>query len=167
MATPFSTETKKESGISGKVLLIAALVVGVLVAIAAIATLHRPAVSGNAPDSYAPSLGIANIQLSEATNGAGGKVTYVDGTLKNSGAKTLQGAIVQVTFAAGDGSVAQTQTVPMTLVRTRTPYIDLEPISLEPLASGSSHDFRLIFESVPENWNQKPPDMRVVHSDVR
>jgi hypothetical protein len=159
-----------ERTLSARTWLIAAVVVLVVLASAAVATLHRgPAKSGAAlpPDAYAAKLPISDISLSEATNGAGGKSTYVDGTVTNSGAQTLVDATVQVSFAMTDGTPPHRETVPLALVRTRVPYVDLQPVSAAPVGPGEHRDFRLIFESVPANWDVKPPSIVVVHADVR
>ena len=169
-STPFRTAPPDEPGISRKVLLVAAAVVVAAVLGVALATLRRPPakVGGTLPpDPYASQLAITELTLSEATNGTGGKVTYVDGRVRNSGTKTLTSATVDVGFQAEDGSIPHAEVVPLTLIRTRQPYVDLEPLSAEPLPPGGSHEFRLIFETVPESWDQKPPRLRVIHAGVR
>ena len=171
MASPFSTEPDRAPGISNRVLFAAAAVVLLLVAVIAVATLRREPVNSNIeqpPDAYATHLPISGITLSEATNGAGGKVTYVEGTVQNTGTRTLFGANVQVTFNAADGSPALRQVVPLTLVRTRQPYVDLQSIAAQPIKPGEAREFRLIFESVPPNWStDQPLGIRVVHADLR
>lgn len=167
MATPFSTEAPKEPGISRNVLLAAAGAVILLVLILAVATLHRAPRENGAPDTYAANLSIGDIQLSEATNGTGGKVTYIDGTVRNNGTSTVTAASVAVSFPSSDGTASAPVTAPLTLIRTRQPYVDLEPVSAEPLGPGSSHDFRLILEDVPASWNQQPPQIHVVHTSTR
>ncbi len=155
---------------SRRVLFLASAAVIALVLIVALATLrHAPANSkaALAPDSYAPQLAISDVQLSEATNGTGGKVTYIDGHILNHGDRTLTGATVQVSFQSQDGATAGRELSTLTLVRTRQPYVDLEQIAAEPLTSGQGHDFRLIFESVPENWDQKPPAIVVTRTETR
>ncbi len=141
-----------------------------VLAVVAVATLrHKPADAGAAlpPDAYAADVQLGNVTLSEATNGTGGKVTYVDGAVRNTGGRTLEAAVVQVAFGADDGSVPQRQTVPLTLVRTRQPYVDLEPISAEPISPGETRDFRLIFETVPTTWNTQPPQITLVQAETR
>ncbi len=171
MATPFSTEPAQAGGgISGKVIGIAAGVVLLVLVVVGVATLRRAPANPNAvllPDSYAPEVHFGNVTLSEATNGTGGKVTYVDGSVQNHGAKTLDGATVQVGFETEDGSGMQRQTVPLTLIRTRQPYVDLEPVSAEPIGPGETREFRLIFETVPAGWNTQPPQMLLVTADTR
>lgn len=171
MAMSFSTEPDRASGISGKVLLAAAAAVLAVVAIVAIATLRRAPGNTGAElplDAYAAQLPIGGISLSEATNGGGGRVTYVDGKVQNSGTQTLTAATVQVTFNTNGGSAPQREAVPLTLIRTRQPYVDIEPVSAEPIRPGESREFRLIFETVPAHWNtEQLPDVRLVHAVLR
>lgn len=167
MATPFSTEQPKQPGISRQVLLVAATAVILLAVILAAITLHRAPRDAGLPDSYAANLSTGQLQLSEATNGTGGKVTYIDGSVKNNGAQTVTAATIQLVFPSDDGTTPPPMTVPLTLVRTREPYVDLEPVATEPLRPGESHDFRLILEDVPSSWNQQPPQVRVVRTTTR
>src|ERR1700761_3918912 len=92
-SVPFLTP-EPERTVSARTWAMAALAVLIVVGIAVIATLHRsPANTGavRTADSYATNLPISNITMTEATNGAGGKSIYVDGTIGNTGAKTLTG----------------------------------------------------------------------------
>ena len=149
---------------------IAAVAVVLALGIAAVATLRRaPADAGavRSADAYAGNLPISGITMNEATNGAGGKLTYVDGTIANTGPKTVTAATVQVTFATTDGTPPHRETLPLALIRTRVPYVDLQPISAAPIGPGSQGEFRLIFESVPDDWDVKPPLIQVVHVDLR
>jgi hypothetical protein len=149
---------------------IAALAVVLALGIAAIATMKRAPVDSGAArtaDAYAGNLPISGITMAEATNGAGGKLTYVDGTIGNTGAKTVKGATVQVTFTADDGSAPHRETLPLSLIRTRIPYVDLQPVSAAPIAPGTRQEFRLIFETVPANWDIKPPLIQIIHADLR
>ncbi|MGI4853505.1 MAG: DUF2393 family protein [Janthinobacterium lividum] len=149
---------------------LAALAVLLVLGVAAVATLrHSPGNTGQirGADPYAASLPITGVQMSEATNGTGGKATYVDGTVANIGSKTLAGATVQVTFATADGSPPRREVLPLSIVRTRVPYVDLQPISAEPILPNQKREFRLIFESVPQNWNVQPPSIQVVHADLK
>jgi hypothetical protein len=167
--TPFLTP-EPEPSVSTQTLLIAAVVVLLVGGVAALLTLRRAPVNSGAAlpaDAYASSLPITAISMSEATNGTGGKATYIDGTLTNSGVKTLTDAHVQVTFATADGSAPHRETVPIALIRTRIPYVDLQPIAASPVKPGDHRDFRLIFESVPANWNVQPPSILVVKTNLQ
>jgi Protein of unknown function (DUF2393) len=117
--------------------------------------------SSQKPDPYAAQLSIGNLQMSEATNFTGSKVTYVDGTITNNGTKTVTAVNVVVTFKNDIGEPPQQTPMPLTLIRTRDPYVDIEPVSAEPLKPGESHDFRLIFDHVSPTWNQQYPTIQV------
>jgi hypothetical protein len=49
----------------------------------------------------------------------------------------------------------------------KDPYIDTESISGNPIKPGEDREFRLIFESVPENWNTQMPQVRVIHIELK
>jgi hypothetical protein len=119
------------------------------------------------PDAYAASLPITGLNMSEASNLSGGKVTYVDGHIANTGARTVTGVSVQVLFRTFAHEVAQNETQPLKLIRTRDPYVDLEPVSAAPLAPGAGADFRLIFDAVSPDWDGAYPELRIVHVDAK
>ena len=112
--------------------------------------------------AYATNLKLTNLALSESTSFSGGKETYVDGHIANAGSKLVSGATVQVLFAPDGGGEPQLETVPLNLIRMRQPYIDTEPVSAAPIAPGAGADFRLIFDDVRPEWNQQPPEIRVI-----
>jgi hypothetical protein len=111
------------------------------------------------PDPYAANLSIGNLKMSEAENFAGGKVTYVDGEITNKGDKTVTGVNVAVTFKNEVGEPPQVVPMPLSLIRTREPYVDIEAVSAEPLKPGETHEFRLIFDHISPVWNQQYPSV--------
>lgn len=112
--------------------------------------------------SYAANLPITNLAMSQATSFAGTKVTYIDGTIANSGSETAQSITVQVGFRNDLGQLSQRTVMPLTLIRTRQPYVDIEPVSADPLKPSDHKDFRLIFDGVPDDWNQQLPEIRII-----
>jgi hypothetical protein len=120
-----------------------------------------------APDPYAGNLPITNLVMSESGNLAGGKVTYIDGHMTNNGTRTVSGVSVQVLFRNAANEVAQNETQQLKWIRTRNPYVDLEPVSAAPLKPGEGQDFRLIFDAVSPDWNGVYPEMRIVHADLK
>ncbi|HZU08376.1 MAG TPA: DUF2393 family protein [Pseudacidobacterium sp.] len=126
----------------------------------------RPANPGGAglaaPDPYAASLPITGLQMSESANFAGGKVTYVDGHIANKGDKTVTGITVQVAFRDIGNQLVQKETLPLMLIRTREPYVDTQPVSANPLKPGDERDFRIILDSVTQDWNGQYPEVRVI-----
>ncbi len=120
-----------------------------------------------APDAYASSLPITGLAMSESSNLAGGKVTYIDGHIANTGARTVTGVTVQVLFRDAAHEVAQNMTLPLMLIRMREPYVDIEPVSAAPLTPGGGHDFRLIFDAVSRDWDGAYPELRVIHVETK
>jgi hypothetical protein len=122
----------------------------------------------NAPaDPYAANLPLSGLAMSESSNLAGGKVTYIDGHIINNGNRTVTGVTVQVLFRNGANEVAQNQTLPLTVIRMRDPYVDTAPLSVVPLKPGVQKDFRLIFDSIAGDWAGTLPEIRVLHVDLQ
>lgn len=113
-------------------------------------------------DPYAANLPLSNLQMSESTSLSGGKVTYLDGRIQNTGSSTVTGVTVQVLFRDYAHEVTQNETQSLKLIRTREPYIDVEPVSAAPLKPGDGADFRLIFDSVSPNWDGAFPQIRIL-----
>ena len=110
-----------------------------------------------AADPYAAKLPITGLQMSEATSFSGAKVTYIDGQIANNGDRTLTAITVQVGFHSDVGQFAQRLALPLSLIRTREPYVDTQPVSAAPIEPGQSRDFRLIFELFPRTGTSKFP----------
>ena len=115
-----------------------------------------------AADPYAASLPISNVAMSESSNLAGGKVTYLDGRIVNKGDKTITAIRMQVLFRNAAHEVAQNETQPMMLIRTRDPYIDTQPVAAAPLKPGDERDFRLSFDTVTPDWDGVYPELRIL-----
>jgi hypothetical protein len=118
-------------------------------------------------DAYAASLPLSQFAMSEAANLSGGKLTYLDGHVRNTGGRTVNAVTVQVVFANDEALAPQIDTVPLMLIRMKEPYIDTEPVSLAPLKPGDDREFRLTFESVPDNWNTQMPEVRVIQVESK
>ncbi|SRR6266498_2681281 len=119
------------------------------------------------PPPYAASLKFSDLKLSQAQNFVGASVTYVDGTVGNSGDKTVMHVNVKVTFKDLYDQVAQVEEVPIKVLRTNGPYPDTADLSVAPLAPGQSKPFRLIFEHVSEQWNQAYPQLQVTAVETK
>jgi len=119
------------------------------------------------PDSYAISLPISRLAMSESANLAGGKVTYLDGHIANQGGRTVTGVTVQVLFRNYAHEVTQNETQSLKIIRMRDPYIDVAPLSASPLKPGSEQDFRLIFDTVSPDWDGAYPEVRVIHVEAK
>jgi hypothetical protein len=123
--------------------------------------------ASTATDPYAGNLPISGLVMSESANLAGGKVTYVDGHIANQGNRTVTGITVQVLFRNFAHEIAQNETHQLKLIRTRDPYIDVEPVSAAPLKPGDAQDFRLIFDAVTPNWDGAYPEIRIIRVEAK
>ncbi len=131
--------------------------------------LGRPASNSysGAVDPYAKNITLSNVQVSQASNFAGDQLTYVDGTIQNGGNRTITAMTLQAAFPNETGDAPQILQAPLSLVRSRDPYVDTQPISAAPLPPGKSQDFRLVFDNVSPMWNQAPPALRIVDIGTR
>jgi len=145
--------------------IVAAVTVVILIVLAFILGGHPSSSSKSLPPAgaaYAGHIVLSNIQMSQATNFAGSQLTYIDGTVTNHGDRTVTDIVVQAMFANDAGEPPQAEQVPFTLIRTRDPYVDTQPVSAAPLPAGASRDFRLIFDDVSPMWNQQLPQLKVI-----
>jgi hypothetical protein len=165
MFSPPPTEQREKRSLIPWI--VAGAVVVLVLVVILVATHHpqetNPGGSGlAAADPYAMNLPISNVQMSQSGSMSGGQTTYIDGRITNKGQQTVTGITVQVAFHGFTTPIAKKATMPLMLVRTREPYVDLQPVSAAPILPGQSRDFRLIFDSVPQDWNQNYPEIRVI-----
>jgi hypothetical protein len=116
---------------------------------------------------YAANLPMSQLVMSESTSLSGGKSTFIDGHIRNTGNQTVSGMTVQVIFRNDEAMPPQIDTLPLSLVRTREPYVDTQPVSAAPLKPGDERDFRLIFESISANWNTQMPEIRIIQVETK
>jgi hypothetical protein len=175
-ARPLFTPPPAEKSSTPLVALAAAgaVILGIVVAILLLTHRTSPPADVNkvlplAP--YAANLKFTNLAMSESTSLSGGKSTFVDGHVQNTGSKTVTAAQLQVIFSlfGGDPSQkpVQIEAVPLTLIRTHEPYIDTEPVSDAPIAPGETREFRLIFENISSDWDQQLPDLHAIQVTTR
>jgi hypothetical protein len=147
----------------------AGLAVLVVIVVLVLAGRHKAAAPATiqplAP--YAANLPISQLAMSESTSLSGGKSTFIDGHIQNTGNQTVTGITVQVLFRNNEAMPPQIETLPLSLIRTREPYVDTQPVSAAPLKPGDERDFRLIFESLPPNWNMQMPEIRIIQVETK
>ena len=140
----------------------------VIVVVGIIVLFSRGQSKGNAaPHPYASNIKISDLKMSVAENFVGATVTYLDGTLTNTGDKTVAHATVHVVFKDSLGQIAQAEDVPLHVLQTGGPYLDAVDLSASPLAPGQSKPFRLTFEHVTEEWNHEFPELRVMDISLK
>lgn len=161
----FGSPAEQRGGLPAAVWGVAVLVVAIAAAMVLYAGRKTPPPPPNTllpTDAYAASLPLSQFAMSESGNLSGGKLTYLDGHVQNTGTRTVTGATVQVVFQNDVAMPPQIDTVPLTLIRMKDPYIDTQAVSANPLKPGDDREFRLTFETVPDNWNQQMPEVRVI-----
>ena len=165
----FGTPETKSTGMPLSAWLIAGGVVLVLLVGMIFAGRKKPSeIRGILPPAaYAANLPLSKLAMSESTSLSGGKSTFIDGSIKNTGDSTVKGIAVQVVFRNEEQMPPQIETMPLTLIRTREPYVDTQPVSAAPIRPGEEREFRLIFETIPGNWNMQMPEVRVIRVDTK
>jgi hypothetical protein len=158
------TEKQRDSNL--RPILFGVVLVVVVVGVIALLTRGSPK-SANAPHLYAANLKLSDLKMSAAENFVGASVTYIDGTVTNTGDKTVTHASIHVAFRNSLGEVAQAEDVPLHVLQTSGPYPDAVDLSVSPLAPGQSKPFRLTFEHISNDWNQAYPDLQVTDVTVR
>ncbi len=140
----------------------------VIVIVGIIALFSRGQSKGSAaPHPYAANLKISDLKMSAAENFVGATVTYLDGTVTNTGDKTVTHVAVHVVFKDSLGQIAQAEDVPLHVLQTGGPYPDAVDLSTSPLAPDQSKPFRLTFEHVTEEWNHEFPELRVMDVSLK
>jgi len=133
-----------------------------LVAVALIVIFTRNKTTPTRPDPYAAKLQISNLRMATAQNFAGGSVTYVEGTLTNTGDQKVTGARMGVVFKNSLGELVQDEVLPVMVLQPGTPIVDYGPMERAPLGPGQSRDFRLTLEHTTADWNGQIPQVKVV-----
>lgn len=137
-------------------------IVLVIVVVGVIVLLSRGNPKGPAaPHPYASNLRISDVKMSQAENFVGAKVTYIDGSVANTGDKIVIRAMVHVVFKNSMDQIAQVEDLPLRVLQTGGPYPDAVDLSMSPLGPGQSQTFRLTFEHITADWNQAYPELQV------
>jgi hypothetical protein len=129
--------------------------------------LREPAKSAKPVSPYISSLKLADFKMSAAENFIGATVSYLDGTITNSGNKTVTRVVVEVVFKDEIGQLAQREELPLQVVRSNGAYTEPVDMSMSPLAPGQTQPFRLTFDSISQQWNRQYPDMRITDVTVK
>jgi hypothetical protein len=156
----------ESQGSSLRPILIGIILVGVVVAALAL-LLHTEKKTPAPPPAYAAFLKFSDLKTSAAQNFVGATVSYVDGTITNTGDKTVTHAAALITFKDAMGQVAQREEVPIRVLRTGGPYAEAVDLTLAPLAPGQGSPFRLTFENISAQWDHSYPDLQITQVTAR
>ncbi|MGA8617302.1 MAG: DUF2393 family protein [Candidatus Sulfotelmatobacter sp.] len=160
------TPVAEEPDSSRRTIAIAVAVVIVIAVVAALLLRSQPK-TASGPPPYAASLKLSDFKMSAAQNFVGATVSYVDGTVTNSGDKTVTHVIVEVRFKDDMGQLAQREEIPLQVLKTNGPYPEAVDFSVSPLVPGQSTTFRLTFEGISAQWNHQFPDIQVTDVAVK
>lgn len=155
---PTPTQTERDS--SRLIIIVAVAVVMGLAILVAFLLRGAPA-PPSGPPPYAASLKLSDFKMSAAENFVGATVSYIDGTVTNSGDKTVTHVLVTVVFSDDMGQLAQREDVALKVLKTNGPYPEAVDLSVSPLAPGQSEPFRLTFESISAQWNHQYPQILI------
>jgi hypothetical protein len=119
------------------------------------------------PNPYAAKLNLSDLKMSAAENFVGARITYIDGTVTNTGDKTVTHAVVHVAFRNSLSEVAQAEDVALYVLKTSGPYPDAVDLNLSPLPPGQGEPFRLTFDHISNDWNRAYPDLQVADVSLK
>jgi hypothetical protein len=140
----------------------------VLVVVGVVALLSRSSPKKTTPPNpYAAKLNLSDLKMSVAENFVGARITYIDGTVTNTGDKTVTHAAVHVAFKNSLGEVAQAEDVVLYVLKTSGPYPDAIDLNLSPLFPGQGEPFRLTFDHISNDWNRAYPDLQVTDVSLK
>ena len=154
------TPVAEERDSSRLIIGIAVLVV-IAGALAAAFLLREPPKTAKTASPYIASLKLSDFKMSAAENFIGATVSYVDGSVTNSGDQTVTHAVVEVIFKDALGQMAQREELPLRVLKTSGAYPDAVDLASSPLLPGQTEHFRLTFDSISAQWNRQYPEMRV------
>ena len=159
--------TTTEEHDSSRMIIVVAVVVVIGIALAAALLLRQPPKAVTTPSPYITKLKLSDFKMSAAENFIGATVSYIDGTVANTGDKTVTHVTVQVNFEDSLGQLAQREELPLRVVRTNGAYLEPVDLSVAPLAPGQTMPFRLTFDSISAQWNHQYPDLTITDVTVK
>jgi len=136
------------------------IVIGIMLALAFL--LRAPPKKVTPPSEYISQLKLSDFKMSAEENFVGATVSYIDGSITNTGDKTVTRVIVQVVFQDSMGQLAQREELPLRVIRSNGAYNEPVDLGAAPLAPGKSEPFRLTFDSISAQWNHQYPDIKVI-----
>jgi hypothetical protein len=152
---------------SSRLIIVIAVVVVIGLALAAAFFLREPPKKVVAPSPYIAQLQLSDFKMSAAENFIGATVSYIDGTITNTGNKTVTRVIVQVNFLDSMGRLAQQEELPLRLFRNNGAYNEPVDLNVAPLGPGQSEPFRLTFDSISAQWSHQYPDLKITDVTVK
>jgi hypothetical protein len=156
------TPQPPKSGVTGTILaiIVAVLLLGAIVYFlprAPKATPAKPAAEV-VQQPTGSEIQVQSVNLSKSPTG--GSIN-LQGMLSNTGRQTINGVAMQVIFHGKDGAVLETQPAKvMGLKKEGNSFVENE-LTKSPLQPHETRPFRVTVETVPQDWNQQMPELRV------
>ena len=160
------TPVTQEPDSSRRIIFIAVAAVIVIAVVGAFLMRGQPK-GASGPPPYAANLKLSDFKMSAAENFVGATVSYVAGTVTNTGDKTVTHVMVDVNFKDDMGQTVQREEIPLQVLKTTGPYPEAVDFRVLPLPPGQSQTFRLTFEAISAQWNHQYPDIQVTDVAVK
>jgi len=158
LGTPTPVAEERDNS---RLIIIAAVVVVIGVMLGLAFLLRESPKKVASPSTYLTQLKLSEFKMSAAENFVGATVSYIDGTITNTGDKTVTAVQVEVTFKDSSGQVAQQEPLALRVVRSNGAYLEPVDLNVAPLAPGQSEPYRLTFDHISAQWNHEYPDIRI------
>lgn len=152
---------------NSRIIIAVAVTVVIGLVLAAAFLLREPPRQIKPPSPYIAKLKLSDFKMSAAQNFIGATVSYVDGTITNTGDRTVTHVVVEVNFEDSMGQLAQREDLPLRVVRSNGAYEEPVDLSAAPLAPGQSEPYRLTFDSISAQWNHQYPDITITDVNVK
>lgn len=146
---------------NSRLIIIAAVAVVIALMVGLAFLLREPPRKIASPSPYIAQLKLSDFKMSAAENFIGHTVSYIDGTITNTGDKTTTRVMVEVNFLDSIGQLAQREELPLRVIRTNGAYNEPVDLNVAPLPSGQSAPFRLTFDSISKLWNHQYPQIKI------
>jgi hypothetical protein len=163
LGTPTPPTEERDS----RLIIVVAVVLVFGLALGAALLLREPPKHVAQPSPYLTKLKFSDPKMSVAENFIGATVHYIDGTITNTGDKTVTRAMVEINFEDSMGQLAQRDDLPLRILRTNGAYEEPVDLSTAPLVPGQSAQFRLTFDSISAQWNHQYPDLSITDVSVK
>jgi len=161
------TQVAEEERDSSRLIIMIAVTVVIGLALVAAFLFREPPKTVKPPSPYIAQLKLSDFKMSAAENFIGATVSYIDGSITNTGDKIVTRVIVQVNFEDSMGQLAQREELPLRVVRTNGAYLEPVDLNVAPLAPGQTMPFRLTFDSISAQWNHQYPVISIMDVAVK
>ena len=158
LGTPAPVTEERDNS---RLIIIAAVVVVISVMLGLAFLLREPPKQVVPPSPYIAQLKLSDFKMSAAENFIGATVSYIDGTITNTGDKTVTRVIVEVNFLDSMSQLAQREELPLRLFRNNGAYDEPVDLNVAPLAPGQTQPFRLTFDTISQQWNHQYPNIKI------